>query len=251
MNPHLPVNRAAEALSALVKHKTVGNPVNSLQKILPSIDMMQHLFPEWTFKTCRLTHPDLGFISSNCQQLFGYKRDRMTDMDANDIYSYMPEEDCEDMYNSLLFLQNFYRDQQPENIHKVRSVMQYRFIRRDGSIITLRDEKASVQMGGPDYLFYTVYKDISREVSFNGVKLSIYSNVTGEKITEYRRPNELQLSEREGELLLLIRSGLTTKEMAWQMHISHNTVRNIRQRMFEKFKVTNSIELINKTVHIG
>jgi DNA-binding CsgD family transcriptional regulator len=49
---------------------------------------------------------------------------------------------------------------------------------------------------------------------------------------------------------LLIRSGLSTKEMAWQMNISHHTVRNIRQRMFEKFKVSNSIELINRTLNI-
>jgi DNA-binding CsgD family transcriptional regulator len=251
MDPRLPVSRAAETLGALVKAKTAGRPVQSLQQLLPSIQMMQYICPEWTFKTCRLTHPELGFISSNCQQLFGYKPDRMTQMGQNDLYAYVPEEDCEELYNCLLFLQNFYSDQKPEDFHKVRSVMQYRFIRRDGTIINLRDEKAAVSMGESNYLYYTMYKDVSREVLFSGIKLSVYSNITGEKITEYRRPtSQANLSDREGELLLLIRGGLTTKEMAWKMNISHHTVRNIRQRMFEKFNVSNSIELINKTAHI-
>lgn len=252
MNARLPLNRAAETLSKLVKTKIEGRQVASLQQILPSIEMMQLIFPEWTFKTCRLTHPNLGFISSNCQQLFGYKRDILTEMDQKQLYDFVPEEDCEDLYNSVLFLQNFYSEQKPDDFHKLRSVMHYRFIRRDGAIITLRDEKAALSLGHSNYLYYTIYKDISRETAFNGVKLSIYSNVTGEKITEFRRAaNEPQLSDREGELLLLIRSGLTTKEMAWQMNISHHTVRNIRQRMFEKFSVSNSIELINKTAHIA
>jgi DNA-binding CsgD family transcriptional regulator len=252
MNARLPLNRAAETLSSLVKTKTDGREVKSLQQILPSIEMMQLIFPEWTFKTCRLTHPNLDFISSNCQQLFGYKRDLMSEMDQKKIYDFVPEEDCEDLYNSILFLQNFYSDQHPDSFHQLRSVMQYRFIRHDGTVITLRDEKASLKMGQSNYLYYTIYKDVTRETTFSGVKLSIYSNVTGAKITEFRRPAAVaQLSEREGELLLLIRSGLTTKEMAWQMNISHHTVRNIRQRMFEKFNVSNSIELINKTAHFG
>jgi DNA-binding CsgD family transcriptional regulator len=32
------------------------------------------------------------------------------------------------------------------------------------------------------------------------------------------------------------------------LKISHHTVRNIRQRMFEKYNVNNSIELLNKAV---
>ena len=57
-----------------------------------------------------------------------------------------------------------------------------------------------------------------------------------------------QISKRETELVALIRKGLRTKEIADQLKISHHTVRNIRQRMFEKYNVNNSIELLNKAV---
>ncbi len=58
----------------------------------------------------------------------------------------------------------------------------------------------------------------------------------------------MRLSKRETELVALIRKGLRTKETADHLKISHHTVRNIRQRMFEKYNVNNSIELINKAI---
>lgn len=45
----------------------------------------------------------------------------------------------------------------------------------------------------------------------------------------------------------MIRKGLRTKEIADQLKISHHTVRNLRQRIFEKYNVNSSIELLNKT----
>ena len=41
--------------------------------------------------------------------------------------------------------------------------------------------------------------------------------------------------------------GLTTKEIAAHLNISNNTVRNIKSRMFAKYKVNNTIELLNRT----
>lgn len=251
MNAYLTVNRAADTLSGMVKNKTEGHVTESMKQLLPSIEMMQLLFPDWTFKTCRLTHPNLDYISSNCKQLFGYSSDMVGQMGQQQLFRFIPEEDCEDMYNGLLFMQNFYHDHSPADFHKLRAVMLYRFVKPDGTIITVRDEKASLQMKDSKYLYYTMYKDVSHEVPFTGVKLAFYSKAGGQKIAEYRPAGtDAQLSSREGELLLLIRSGLSTKEMAWQMNISHHTVRNIRQRMFEKFRVSNSIELINNTRHI-
>lgn len=251
MNPYLPVHRASQTLMKLVREKTAGHPAESIEQILPSITMIQQVFPEWTFKTCRLTHPNLDFISSNCRQLFGYNSDHMGQMGQHELYEHVPEEDCEDLYNSILFMQNFYSDKSAEDIHKIRAVMHYRFIRKDGSVILLRDEKASIQLNNATQLYYAVYKDISREMLFSGVRLAIFSNTTGEKLAEYKPVSKMwQLSDREGELLRFIRSGLTTKEMAWQMNISPHTVRNLRQRLFEKFSVSSSIDLLNKTAHL-
>jgi DNA-binding CsgD family transcriptional regulator len=67
-------------------------------------------------------------------------------------------------------------------------------------------------------------------------------------LTANSATQHVRLSKRETELVALIRKGLRTKEIADQLKISHHTVRNIRQRMFEKYNVNNSIELLNKAV---
>jgi len=46
-------------------------------------------------------------------------------------------------------------------------------------------------------------------------------------------------------LLSFIKQGLSTKEIAWHLNISPNTVRNIKSKLFEKYNVGNSIELLN------
>lgn len=74
-------------------------------------------------------------------------------------------------------------------------------------------------------------------------------DVWQEKLAEFRPATQyIRLSKRETELVGLLRKGLRTKEIADQLKSSHHTVRNIRQRMFEKYNVNNSIELLNKAV---
>jgi DNA-binding CsgD family transcriptional regulator len=67
------------------------------------------------------------------------------------------------------------------------------------------------------------------------------------KITEFKPSAGSNLTSRESELVTLIKQGLSTKEIAWYLNISHHTVRNIKSRLFEKFNVNNSIELLNMT----
>ena len=88
---------------------------------------------------------------------------------------------------------------------------------------------------------------MDRDSIFSGVKVEIYrEQPVFEKIVEYK-PSHVKnkLSPREADLVDLIKRGLTTKEIAWQLNISHNTVRNIKSKMFEKYNVTNAIELLN------
>ena len=87
------------------------------------------------------------------------------------------------------------------------------------------------------------------EAVFSGVKIEIYKNEDSlKKIVEYK-PSAARnkLSNRENDLVGLIKKGLTTKEIASQLSISHNTVRNIKSKLFEKYSVNNTIELLNMT----
>jgi DNA-binding NarL/FixJ family response regulator len=96
-------------------------------------------------------------------------------------------------------------------------------------------------------LYYVLFRDITEEKTFTGVKAELFRQKQSlVKIDEYK-PGAARnpLSKREKELISFIKQGLSTKEIAWHLNISPNTVRNIKSKLFEKYNVGNSIELLN------
>ena len=91
-------------------------------------------------------------------------------------------------------------------------------------------------------------------VALGFISLGIWA---GMKLTPRRAPagpfarNEaavrsLGLSPREGEVLALLASGQSNKEMARTLHISPNTVKTHVGRVYEKLEVQNRVRAIEK-----
>jgi two-component system, NarL family, response regulator NreC len=55
------------------------------------------------------------------------------------------------------------------------------------------------------------------------------------------------LTNKEKEILSLVSSGLTTKEIAGKLKISHHTVESHRKNLLRKCQAKNSAELIQKS----
>jgi DNA-binding CsgD family transcriptional regulator len=51
---------------------------------------------------------------------------------------------------------------------------------------------------------------------------------------------------KEKEVLALVSSGLTTKEIASKLNISHHTVETHRKNLLRKCEAKNSVELVQK-----
>lgn len=61
---------------------------------------------------------------------------------------------------------------------------------------------------------------------------------------------EVTLTKREIEILLLLVTGLTAKEIGGKLNISHNTVKSTRRGMMLKYRVKTIGHLIVKTTDI-
>jgi len=239
--------RKAEYIINYISDQGLLHHPNVPEDILPVIHGLHQLFPQWVTVVCPFHHPNWFFVSENCESIFGYpQEDMVAQMQPKKFYEQIHEADIEDVYRCYSFIDEFLKVEDPADYHKLRFVFYYRFRRKDGRYVWLHDEKATYQTGNKSLLYYSLYRDLSQESTFNGVKLDIYK-LEGElkKIGEFKPSSTRKLSMRESQLIGLIQKGYTTKEIAHQLSISHNTVRNIRSRMFEKYKVNNSIELLN------
>ncbi len=218
--------------------------------IAQALYSIHKLFPGCTVITCPAQHGSFFYVSDNCENIFGYSAEYMA-THFRELASYLAqlhEADLSDFKECLFFLESFMKAQAPQDYHKMRMVLHYRFRHKDGQYQYLLDEKASFINSEGAVVHYCVIRSSPAETVFNGVKMEIFKqDGTLQKILEHKPSQAKKLTGRESELVTLIKQGLTTKEIAWQLSISHNTVRNIKSKLFEKFSVNNTVELLNMT----
>jgi DNA-binding CsgD family transcriptional regulator len=220
------------------------------EEVLELFDSMYKLFPHWVLMTCPVMHPDICYVSKNCEPVFGYNNEQLK-MNSNPVhfFSFVHEADQEELHSCYSFVHDYLEAIPPENHSAYRTVYYYRFKKPNGEYMYVHDEKAVLHLKDAGSLYYTLFRDITTESAFKGVKAELFKQEhTLRKIKEFKPGTQNNsLSKRESELVHLIRQGLSTKEVAWYLKISHNTVRNIKSKLFEKYRVNNTIELLNIT----
>jgi len=218
----------------------------------PLFQTIKNIFPQWVLMTCPAKHTEFRFITENCMDVLGFSMKAYKAAKSPDfLFSYVHENDIEPLYQCLLYVNDFLKNCLPDEYPKMRCVFQYRFRKQDDNYITLHDEKLMISLDRNSNFFYCIIKDITKETVFTGAKVEIFKQHTAAERIGIFKPhhNGNNLSKRETELVDLLKRGLTTKEVAYHLNISQYTVRNIKQKMFEKYKVNNVVELLNKTVH--
>lgn len=224
----------------------------SCEDVEPLFQMIQNLFPDWTLMSCPVKHTQFRFITGNCKNILGFSAEAYKAASSPDfLFSRIHEDDVEPLRQCFQYLDDFFKNSLPVEYPKMRCVFTYRFKKENGNYIILRDEKLMLKLNGDDSLFYCIIKDVTDEIVFSGVKVEILKQeITTEKIGSFKPGNnQNNLSKRETELISLIKKGLSNKEMAHHLNISQHTVRNMKQKMFDKYSVNNVIELLNKTIH--
>lgn len=241
--------RMAERVTSYIAKYVKLAGTEKKEEVLDLFDKMYELFPQWTIMTCPVMHPDIFYISKNYAHVFGLNNDYFINKNIERFFDCIHPSDQLDLHNCFSYLHDSLESIPPELHGQYRSVLHYRFKKESGQYIYLHDEKAVLNLGAAGNLYYALIRDISDEQKFSGVKLDMFKQEQSlVKIHEYKPSAERNtLTRREGELVNLIKQGLSTKEIAWYLKISHNTVRNIKSKLFEKFKVNNTIELLNMT----
>jgi DNA-binding CsgD family transcriptional regulator len=240
--------RAADKVSAYLEKyvKTVG--VERKEEMLELFENMHRLFPHWVIMTCPAMHPDIRYVSKNAPYVFEHSSEHLIHNGRiHRFFENIPEVDQPDVYQCFQHLHDFLESIPPEEHHRYRAIIQYRYRKPNGQIIFLHDEKATLTLGESGNLYYALFRDVTGEKTFSGVKIELFRHEeTLKKISEFKpSASRNTVSKREQELIDLIKQGLSTKEIAWYLNISPNTVRNIKSKLFVKFKVTSSIELLN------
>lgn len=135
--------------------------------------------------------------------------------------------------------------------------VEYRLKHASGGWIWVRDTKCVVSLreGGHIDMVLGSLEDITSikryEASFfaGEGEDKVYSSRVVElwkELRDLRQHDQPTITRREKEVLGLIGEGMSSKQIAYHLRISINTVESHRRHLIEKFQATNSVELIRK-----
>jgi DNA-binding CsgD family transcriptional regulator len=242
--------RSSNKVAAYIENYVISANPEKKEEILTLFENLHSLFPHYVICTCPMFHPEILYVSKNCPQVLGYSREYLiANNNIEKYFSHIHADDQAKIFDCVAHMHAHLETIPCEEHHRYRTIFYYRFQKADGQFIHLQDERATINLQGAGNLYYSLFRDITAERKFAGVKAELFKQEQHlVKIKDYRPAAEQTLlSKREEQLVSLIRQGLSIKEIAWRLDISPNTVRNIKSKLFEKFNVNNSIELLNMT----
>ncbi len=213
------------------------------EALLESIRFAEQLFPGRVVVLCHLKHQTSPYVSSNCKQILGYSEREFKGFSPESFLTLVHPDDLQAVSSGYQYIQEFSRQGE---LHRLRFVINYRFRRKDGQYVHLRDEKITLLTKHQRPVFFILLEE-TKAIPFREVNLEVFSvKEKGlRKINTYRLGAKKQkLTSREMEVVDLIYRGLTTKEIADTLSITTSTVKKHRYSLFLKANVKNSHALI-------
>jgi DNA-binding NarL/FixJ family response regulator len=132
-------------------------------------------------------------------------------------------------------------------------------------VLSASDERddvlEAVKVGATGYLVKSASKsELSEAVRATAAGRAVFTpSLAGLVLGEYRRiaqspdagPTRPGLTERETEVLRYVAKGLSAKQIAEKLYLSHRTVENHVQATFRKLQVANRVELTRYAIEHG
>ncbi|MDR2084667.1 MAG: LuxR C-terminal-related transcriptional regulator [Bacteroidales bacterium] len=132
-------------------------------------------------------------------------------------------------------------------------IFQYRMLNAKEHYVNVisRHQVIEKDKNGKAWIIMGIIDISPNQISAEKIKRTVINCKTGEILTSALIPIEKQLTNREKEILLLIRQGFLSKEIADKLSISIYTVNNHRKNILAKLNVDNVIEAINTARDFG
>lgn len=141
----------------------------------------------------------------------------------------------------------------PEDRNNFQQIFQFRVLNMNQQYINVISRQHVVQKdkNGKAWIVMGIMDISPDQVPATEVKRTVVNRKTGEIIPTELKSKDKKLTNREKEILLLVRQGLLSKEIADKLNLSIYTVSNHRKNILSKLNVDNVMEAINMARDYG
>jgi DNA-binding CsgD family transcriptional regulator len=195
------------------------------------------------------------FVSEGCEKVTGYTCEEAMLLGPQLLVQFThPEDYPVAMETNKRALEVLFQAE-PEDRPFITCIFYYRGIHRDGSIKNIQQHvlPTAFDLAGNPFIFANVITDISHLQLPQIPRTVLIDHKRNEsKLIEPGLPfvegERLRISARENEVLRLLASGHTTKEIGDKLGITFHTAATYRKRLLAKTCVKNTTELINFSI---
>jgi DNA-binding CsgD family transcriptional regulator len=195
------------------------------------------------------------WISPSFSSVIDYNENELDKLfDKNLIHP----DDLESVQDIERKIQRFVAETPSDELHDFKIMYDYRFRKKDGSYIRIHLQQIRIpeKKLSLSHKIVGIVCDISYLKSDGAPGFCILNvkEATTFQVNNQEEDTEFSLdsfSRREREIISLIISGLSSREIATKLFISIETVKNHRKSILTKSNCSNSIQLFNKCVHSG
>lgn len=140
-----------------------------------------------------------------------------------------------------------------EERNDYQQIFQYRILNAKGQYVnvTSRQQVLEKDRNNKAWIIMGIVDISPDQIVTEKIKRTVINWKTNEILAPALIPAEKQLTNREKEILLLIRQGFLSKEIADKLSISIYTVNNHRKNILAKLDVDNVMEAINTARDFG
>jgi len=196
------------------------------------------------------------FSSYNMYELFGFDLVSVEQIGNEYINSRThPDDYLTLMRNGIALLQFLYSLETNERMN-YKVINEYRILNAQGNYIRVIEQQQILELDsrGNIWLALAVLDISPNQEEYQGVKCQIFNYKTGEIVSVLALDHidsQIELTQREREILKLVRAGYLSKEISEMLSISVHTVNTHRQRILEKLGVDNSMEAVKYASQLG
>lgn len=196
------------------------------------------------------------FASENMADIFGYNPAwlKKIEMQGDLLEEHFHPDDRAQLIHRQIDHSRFIYSLPFENRNDYSQIFQFRMRNRKQEYINVISRQRVIQKdkNGKAWIVMGIMDIAPDQTPSNTIKCTVLNLKTGDTFNPLLlSSDELLLSNREKEILLLIQKGLLSKEIAGQLGISIYTVNNHRKTILSKLNADNAIEAINQARTLG
>ncbi len=198
------------------------------------------------------------FYSPNFTTMLGYNLQEIIDKGHHFLDSKIhPDDYLELMQNGITLLKIFYQLSVNEKTN-YKLINEYRILNSENKYITILEQHQVLELDKYGNLWLTLSTiDISPNQKTSGKIKSLLQNFKTGKIADFSQEKQIEesvsvlLSQREIQILQLVKDGYLSKEISRELSISLHTVNTHRRNLLYKLGANNAMEAVVLASKLG